>query len=53
MLRSFFGNLIFGIIARMLCGNHLNLSFFPFKRNDPCLEAIDQGASHKARKSLT
>ena len=26
MLRVFFGNLIFAIIARMLCGNHLNLS---------------------------
>ena len=25
MLRGFFGNLIFAIIARMLCGNHLNL----------------------------
>ena len=24
MLRDFFGNLIFAIIARMLCGNHLN-----------------------------
>ena len=24
MLRSFFGNLIFAIIAQMLCGNHLN-----------------------------
>ena len=24
MLRGFFGNLIFAIIARMLCGNHLN-----------------------------
>ena len=23
MLRGFFGNLIFAIIARMLCGNHL------------------------------
>ena len=23
-LRGFFGNLIFAIIARMLCGNHLN-----------------------------
>ena len=26
MLRGFFGNLIFAIIARMLCGNHLNAS---------------------------
>ena len=26
MLWGFFGNLIFAIIARMLCGNHLNLS---------------------------
>ena len=25
MLRGFFGNLIFAIIARMLCGNHLKL----------------------------
>ena len=25
MLRGFFGNLIFAIIARSLCGNHLNL----------------------------
>ena len=25
MLRGFFGNLIFAIIARMLCRNHLNL----------------------------
>jgi len=25
MLRGFFGNLIFAIIARMLCGNHLNI----------------------------
>ena len=25
MLRGFFGNLIFAIIARMLCGNHLNM----------------------------
>ena len=24
MLRGFFGNLIFAIIARMLCGNRLN-----------------------------
>ena len=24
MLRGFLGNLIFAIIARMLCGNHLN-----------------------------
>ena len=24
MLRGFFGNLIFAIIARMLCGSHLN-----------------------------
>ena len=27
MLRGFFGNLIFAIIAQMLCGNHLNCSF--------------------------
>ena len=27
MLRGFFGNLIFAIFARMLCGNHLNYSF--------------------------
>ena len=27
MLRGFFGNLIFAIIARMLCGNHLNTIF--------------------------
>ena len=27
MLRGFFGNLIFAIIARMLCGNHLNSNF--------------------------
>ena len=26
MLWGFFGNLIFAIIARMLCGNHLNLN---------------------------
>ena len=26
MLRGFFGNLIFAIIARMLCGNHINLT---------------------------
>jgi len=25
MLRGFFGNLIFAIIAQILCGNHLNL----------------------------
>ena len=25
MLREFFGNLIFAIIARMLCGNRLNI----------------------------
>ena len=25
---AFFGNLIFAIIARMLCGNHLNLLSF-------------------------
>ena len=25
MLRGFFGNLILAIIARMLCGNHLNI----------------------------
>ena len=25
---GFFGNLIFAIIARMLCGNHLKLSLF-------------------------
>ena len=25
MLRGFFGDLIFAIIARTLCGNHLNL----------------------------
>ena len=25
MLRGFFGNLIFVIIARMLCGNHLKI----------------------------
>ena len=25
MLRGFFGNLIFAIIARMLCGNYLNI----------------------------
>ena len=25
MLRGFFGNLIFAIIARMLCGNYLNV----------------------------
>ena len=25
MLRVFFGNLIFAIFARMLCGNHLNI----------------------------
>ena len=33
MLRGFFGNLIFAIIARMLCGNHLKLalSFFSIK----------------------
>ena len=31
MLRRFFGNLIFAIIARMLCGNHLNLSSNFFK----------------------
>ena len=24
MVRGFFGNLVFAIIARMLCGNHLN-----------------------------
>ena len=27
MLREFFGNLIFAIIARMLCGNRLNCWF--------------------------
>ena len=26
MLRGFFGNLICAIIARMLCGNHLNIA---------------------------
>ena len=26
MLRGLFGNLIFAIIARMLCGNHLNIA---------------------------
>ena len=32
MLRGLFGHLIFAIIARMLCGNHLNnllIFFFP------------------------
>ena len=29
MLKDFFGNLIFAIIVRMLCGNHLNI----FTRN--------------------
>ena len=28
MLRGFFGNLIFAIIARMLCGNHLQYIIF-------------------------
>ena len=31
MLRGFFGNLIFAIIARMLCGNHLKCSLHRFK----------------------
>ena len=30
VLRGFFGNLIFAIIARMLCGNHLNNHLNPF-----------------------
>ena len=29
MLRGFFGNLIFAIIARMLCGNHLKFPDWP------------------------
>ena len=34
MLRGFFGNLIFAIIARMLCGNHLNFyGTFPRMEN--------------------
>jgi len=31
MIRGFFANLIFAIIARMLCGNHLNCFFFSAK----------------------
>ena len=34
MLNGFFGNLIFAIIARMLCGNHLN-SYPPEYLRDP------------------
>ena len=35
MLRGFFGNLIFAIITRMLCGNHLNFSLnFSFQASD-------------------
>ena len=30
MLRDFFGNLIFAIIAPMLCGNHLNLCQYQY-----------------------
>ena len=30
MLRGFFGNLIFAIVARMLYGNHLNTGCFSF-----------------------
>ena len=33
MLRGFFGNLIFAIIARMLCGNHLK-----YLRNEEIFE---------------
>ena len=37
MLRGFFGNLIFAIIAQMLCGNHLNcLSFLQFRGKENC-----------------
>ena len=32
MLRGFFGNLIFAIIARMLCGNYLNIIHIKFNR---------------------
>ena len=38
MLRGFLGNLIFAIIARMLCGNHLNL----FSRYDPAPVSLDR-----------
>ena len=34
MLRGFFGNLIFAIIARMLCGNHLNCFDFESRKGD-------------------
>ena len=37
MLRGFFGNLIFAIIAWMLCGNYLN-SFFYFYLADKSSE---------------
>ena len=40
MLRRFFGNLIFTIIVRILCGNHVDifLEFFleGFSLTDPC-----------------
>ena len=32
MLRGFFGNLIFAIIARMLCANHLERLFVPSRQ---------------------
>ena len=34
MVRGFFGNLIFAIIARILCGNHLNMLAFLFSQSD-------------------
>ena len=51
MLRGFFGNLIFAILARMLCRNHPNVSlivgnnyceFFPFH----CLSLSQQSITH-------
>ena len=37
MLRGFFGNLIFAIIARMLCGNHLDVSMSTWTCNSKLL----------------
>ena len=41
MLRSSFGNLIFAIIARMMCGNHLNGFMSVHTTNSPSLATVE------------
>ena len=48
MLRGFFGNLIFAIIARMLCGNRLILlESLPDKQSSCSFSRDNKGAMHE------